>query len=164
MVMSFTLIIDRGERKSTREFATFDEAAKIARNYEMEKTPVVIGCPDGRRLTLSEAHQAAKAGDLMPKGPQGQKRPADAIGLAVMVGRIATGEIEDNVEDRAEMRKAAAKAAATARARALFLQSGQRSRLRLLILAGKKVRLFRRRKSQLAFSSRKSSLMPFIIT
>ena len=55
----------------------------------------------------------------MPKGPQGQKRPADAIGLAVMVGRIATGEVEDNVEDRAEMRKASAKAAATARARAL---------------------------------------------
>jgi hypothetical protein len=35
----------------------------------------------------------------MPKGPQGQKRPADAIGLAVMVGRIATGEIEDNGSD-----------------------------------------------------------------
>lgn len=32
----------------------------------------------------------------MPKGPNGQKRPADAIGLAVMVGKIATGEIEDN--------------------------------------------------------------------
>lgn len=31
----------------------------------------------------------------MPKGPRGEKRPADAIGLAVMVGRIATGEIED---------------------------------------------------------------------
>ena len=31
----------------------------------------------------------------MPKGPQGQKRPADVIGAAVMVGRIATGEIED---------------------------------------------------------------------
>lgn len=31
----------------------------------------------------------------MPKGPQGQKRPADAVSLAVMVGRIATGEIED---------------------------------------------------------------------
>ena len=29
----------------------------------------------------------------MPKGPQGQKRPADAIGCAVMVGKIATGEI-----------------------------------------------------------------------
>ena len=31
----------------------------------------------------------------MPKGPQGQKRPADVIGTAVMVARIATGEIEE---------------------------------------------------------------------
>lgn len=31
----------------------------------------------------------------MPKGPNGQTRPADAIGLAVHVARIATGEIED---------------------------------------------------------------------
>jgi hypothetical protein len=35
----------------------------------------------------------------MPKGPQGQKRPADVIGAAVMVGRIATGEIEDTKRD-----------------------------------------------------------------
>ena len=35
----------------------------------------------------------------MPKGPNGQKRPADAIGLAVMVGRIATGEVEDTAAD-----------------------------------------------------------------
>ena len=28
----------------------------------------------------------------MPKGPQGQKRPADVIGNAVDVMRIATGE------------------------------------------------------------------------
>ncbi len=31
----------------------------------------------------------------MPKGPRGEKRPADAIGLAVMIGKIATGEIDD---------------------------------------------------------------------
>jgi hypothetical protein len=31
----------------------------------------------------------------VPKGPNGEKRPADAIGLAVMIGKIATGEIED---------------------------------------------------------------------
>jgi len=31
----------------------------------------------------------------MPKGPQGQKRPADVIGNAVHVMRIATGEIKD---------------------------------------------------------------------
>lgn len=31
----------------------------------------------------------------MPRGPRGEKRPADVIGAAVMVGRIATGEIEE---------------------------------------------------------------------
>lgn len=31
----------------------------------------------------------------MPKGPQGQKRPADVIGNAVRVMRIATGEEEE---------------------------------------------------------------------
>lgn len=32
----------------------------------------------------------------MPKGPRGEKRPGDVIGAAIMVGRIATGEIGDN--------------------------------------------------------------------
>jgi len=41
----------------------------------------------------------------MPKGPRGEKRPADAIGLAVMIGKIATGEIED---DRSDVKSAAA--------------------------------------------------------
>jgi hypothetical protein len=36
----------------------------------------------------------------MPKGPRGEKRPADAIGRAVMVARIVTGEVEDDREDR----------------------------------------------------------------
>ncbi len=31
----------------------------------------------------------------MPKGPSGQKRKADVIGNAVLVMRIATGEIAD---------------------------------------------------------------------
>ncbi len=31
----------------------------------------------------------------MPKGPDGQKRPADVIGNAVHIARIAAGEIED---------------------------------------------------------------------
>ena len=34
----------------------------------------------------------------MPKGPQGQKRPADVIGNAVRVMRIATGEEEDDAD------------------------------------------------------------------
>jgi len=35
----------------------------------------------------------------MPRGPQGQKRPADTIGCAVMVGKIATGEIEEKLKE-----------------------------------------------------------------
>jgi hypothetical protein len=31
----------------------------------------------------------------MPRGPKGEKRPADVIGAAVKVGRIATGEIDE---------------------------------------------------------------------
>ena len=37
----------------------------------------------------------------MPKGPKGQKRPADVIGAAVKVMRIATGEEEEEL-DRAK--------------------------------------------------------------
>lgn len=33
----------------------------------------------------------------MPKGPKGEKRPADVIGNAVHIMRIATGEIEEAV-------------------------------------------------------------------
>ena len=32
----------------------------------------------------------------MPEGPDGEKRPADAIGRAIMVAKIATGEVEQN--------------------------------------------------------------------
>lgn len=31
----------------------------------------------------------------MPRGPKGEKRPGDVIGAAVMVGKIATGEMDD---------------------------------------------------------------------
>jgi hypothetical protein len=31
----------------------------------------------------------------MPRGPKGEKRPADVVGNAVHVMRIATGEIEE---------------------------------------------------------------------
>lgn len=33
----------------------------------------------------------------MPKGPKGEKRPADVIGAAILVGRIATGDTEDRL-------------------------------------------------------------------
>ena len=39
---------------------------------------------------------SSKCGGIVPKGPRGEERPGDVIGAAVMVARIATGEIEDN--------------------------------------------------------------------
>lgn len=33
----------------------------------------------------------------MPRGPKGEKRPADAVGAAVMVAKIATGEMKDEI-------------------------------------------------------------------
>lgn len=35
----------------------------------------------------------------MPRGPQGQKRPADAIGCAIMVGQLAIGEIAEVLKE-----------------------------------------------------------------
>ncbi len=40
----------------------------------------------------------------MLKGPKGQKRPADVIGNAVRVMRIATSEIEDTLPSRGRPR------------------------------------------------------------
>ena len=40
-----------------------------------------------------------KEDGLMPRGPKGEKRTADVIGAAVMVGNIARGEIEDITTD-----------------------------------------------------------------
>ena len=33
----------------------------------------------------------------MPKGPNGEKRPADTVSAAIMVARIATGEEEEKL-------------------------------------------------------------------
>lgn len=47
----------------------------------------------------------------MPRGPKGEKRPADVIGNAVHVMRIATGEIEETkVTLKTKSGKARAKA------------------------------------------------------
>lgn len=35
----------------------------------------------------------------MPKGPKGEKRPADAIARSIKIAKIATGEIEEDKDD-----------------------------------------------------------------
>jgi hypothetical protein len=58
-------------------------------------------------------------GGLMPKGPRGEKRPADVIGAAVKVMRIATGEEEDDREATASAAAQLGKLGGAARARSL---------------------------------------------
>ena len=41
----------------------------------------------------------------MPKGPQGQRRPADVIGNAVHIAQIATGEAEETTLEQPAKRK-----------------------------------------------------------
>ncbi len=51
----------------------------------------------------------------MPKGPRGERRPAGVVECAVMVAKIATGEIEETVtkpSGRVRSGKAGAKARA----------------------------------------------------
>ena len=57
----------------------------------------------------------------MPTGPKGQKRPADAIGNAVKIARIATGEIDDDVDDdgKSKAAKELGRKGGTARAKRL---------------------------------------------
>jgi hypothetical protein len=58
---------------------------------------------------------------MMPRGPKGEKRPADVIGNAVHVMRIATGEIEETIPDDGKdpAAKALGKKGGAARAKAM---------------------------------------------
>jgi hypothetical protein len=60
----------------------------------------------------------------MPKGPNGEKRPADVIGNAVHIMRIATGEVDDSPKSG---RVRSGKAGGKARSKAL--SAGQRSEI-----------------------------------
>jgi hypothetical protein len=56
----------------------------------------------------------------MPRGPKGERRPADVIGAAIMVAKIATGEIEETTPTKKEVRaKKAGSKGGPARARTL---------------------------------------------
>ena len=65
----------------------------------------------------------------MPKGPQGQKRPADVIGNAVHVMRIATGQVEEALREKNAAAVALGKrgGAKGGKARAAAMTKGQRS-------------------------------------
>ena len=62
----------------------------------------------------------------MPKGPKGQKRPADVIGNAVRVMKIATGEITETLGDEGKNAAAVALGRKGGEARAKSLSTAKR--------------------------------------
>lgn len=62
----------------------------------------------------------------MPRGPQGQRRPADVIGAAVMIAKIATGEVSEVTKIKSGRIRSGV---AGARARSAKLSPKERSRI-----------------------------------
>ena len=79
--------------------------------------------------SLWSHYEPRQKGSLMkPKGPPGQWRPADAVGCAVHVMKIATGEIEETYEKPKPAAKVrAGKRSGPARAKALRQNGTPRS-------------------------------------
>ncbi len=73
----------------------------------------------------------------MPKGPQGQKRPADVVGCAVHVMKIATGEIEETLEEPKRQPGRAKSGKAGAKARAASLTPERRSEIAMTAAAAR---------------------------
>lgn len=65
----------------------------------------------------------------MPRGPQGQKRPADVVGCAVHVAKIATGEIEETFDEPKRQPNRAKGGRAGGKARAAALSPAERSEI-----------------------------------
>lgn len=61
----------------------------------------------------------------MPKGPDGQKRPGDVIGAAIMVAKIATGEVQETTLQGKEYASKGGKKGGNARAATLTPEQRQ---------------------------------------
>ncbi|MET3889036.1 hypothetical protein ABIE41_000112 [Bosea sp. OAE506] len=65
----------------------------------------------------------------MPKGPNGEKRPADVIGNAVRIMQIATGEVDDTTPDDGKDKAAQALGAKGGRKRAESMSPERRAEI-----------------------------------
>jgi hypothetical protein len=65
----------------------------------------------------------------MPRGPRGERRPADVNARAVMIGKIATGEIEDVTTDDGKNAAAVALGRMGGKARAESLGNRKRTEI-----------------------------------
>jgi len=65
----------------------------------------------------------------MPRGPKGEKRPPDTNAAAVVIGKIATGEIEDVTTDDGKNAAAVALGRMGGKARAEGLSARKRKEI-----------------------------------
>ena len=65
----------------------------------------------------------------MPRGPKGEKRPADVNARAVMIAKIATGEIEDITTEDGKNAAAVALGRMGGKARAAGMTAKKRSEI-----------------------------------
>lgn len=65
----------------------------------------------------------------MPKGPKGEKSPADVIGTAIKVAKIATGEVEEDTDKPAKNPAAAELGRLGGQARAKKLSKKRRAEI-----------------------------------
>ena len=65
----------------------------------------------------------------MPRGPKGEKRPAGNIGNAVMIAKIATGEIDDLTTDDGKNAAAVALGRMGGKARAAGMSAKKRKEI-----------------------------------
>ncbi len=65
----------------------------------------------------------------MPRGPKGEKRPAGNIGNAVMIAKIATGEIDDLTTDDGKNAAAVALGRMGGKARAAGMTARRRKEI-----------------------------------
>lgn len=65
----------------------------------------------------------------MAKGPKGEKRPADVNARAVMIAKIATGEIEDKVTNDGKNAAAVALGRMGGKARAKAISAKKRKEI-----------------------------------
>lgn len=66
---------------------------------------------------------------IMPRGPKGERRPADVNARAVLIGKIATGEVEDVTADDGKNAAAVALGRMGGKARAKGLSAKKRKEI-----------------------------------
>src|SRR4051794_840015 len=94
-----------GQRNSGNKLATRTGENSGGLITQEGRCPLLVRCcrrNAAKSLSNKLGTSFAQGMAVMPKGPRGEKRPADVIGAAVRVMRIATGEETEELPDSAK--------------------------------------------------------------